>query len=65
MLSLARRSGAKLNPMAGLKRLGARYRRTVSRSVKMVMEELGIGYQEALHLVMEVGIAIAKGEENG
>ena len=65
VLNLARRSGAKLNPMAGLKRLGARDRRIVSRSVEMAMEELGIGYQEALHLVMEIGIAIVKEEENG
>ena len=65
VLSLARRSGVKPNPMAGLKRLGIKDQQVVSRSIHTAMEELGISYQEALHFVMEIGIALIKDEEDG
>ena len=65
VLNLARRSGVKPNPMAGLKRLGIKDQQIVGRAVHVAMQEFGISYQEALHAVMEIGIAIIRDEEDG
>ena len=65
ILRTAVRSGVKPNPMAALKRLSAGDRQDVSLSIRIAMEELGITYQEALHTIMEIGIAMVKEDEYG
>ena len=64
VLNLASRHGIKMNPMAALKNLDEKDRHSVNLSIRVAMEELGISYQEALRMMMEIGVVLAWKQEN-